>query len=151
MLFDLDHVKIRNIEPKDIISVAEIEKECFSKPWSVKMIEEKLGNDTSVFIVAEYDSKIIGYIGASAICGECYIDNIAVTANFRRMGLAKLILSKCIIQAKIQNCELITLEVRKSNQKAINLYQMEQFESVGERKAYYNNPTENALIMTKYL
>lgn len=150
MILELDQVLIRNIKAGDTSAVSKIEKECFSKPWSEKMIEEKLENSTSIFIVAQYQGEIIAYIGASDICGECYIDNIAVTQKFRRKGIAKLILTRCIEKAEEKNCEFITLEVRKSNEKAQNLYQMAQFERIGERKNYYSSPTENAVIMTRY-
>ncbi len=146
-----EQIKLSNIEVEDINTVVEIEKECFSKPWSKKMIQEKLENDYSIFIIAKFKAEVIGYIGASLICGECYIDNIAVTQKFRRMGVASMILDELISQMQQKDCDLITLEVRKSNETAQKLYHMKQFKGIGERKNYYYSPTENAVIMTRYL
>ncbi|MFI3142101.1 MAG: ribosomal protein S18-alanine N-acetyltransferase [Clostridia bacterium] len=151
MTSNLSQIKLSYIQAEDIKSVAQIEKECFSKPWSENMIQEKLENDYSIFIVAKFEAEVVGYIGASLICGECYVDNVAVTQKFRRMGVASMILDELITQMEQKDCELITLEVRKSNETAQKLYQMKQFEEIGERKNYYYYPVENAVIMTRYL
>ena len=81
--------------------------------------------------------------------GEAYITNIAVFPEYRRQGVAQKLLQKAIDGAKSRDCVFITLEVRKSNSNAIALYEKLDFKNVGERKNFYTNPTENAIIMTK--
>ena len=129
--------------------IAELEKICFSTPWSESGLNEEIDNPQSHFIVAVEDQKILGYIGVQEIVGEAYITNIAVFPEYRRQGVARKLLEKAIDDAKQRECMFITLEVRKSNSNAIALYDKLDFKNVGERKNFYTNPTENAIIMTK--
>lgn len=129
--------------------LAELEKVCFSTPWSESGLNEEIENSQSHFIVAENESDILGYIGVQEIWGEAYITNIAVFPKYRRQGVAQMLLQRAIDGAKSRDCVFITLEVRKSNLNAIALYNKFDFKNVGERKNFYTNPTENAIIMTK--
>ena len=114
-----------------IDAVAAIEAECFSHPWSKKSLEESLEKENSLFLVAVEDEKVIGYVGMEVIVDEGYIFNVAVSADYN---------SLCFI----------TLEVRESNSAAISLYSKFGFIKAGERKNYYSDPTEAAVLMTKY-
>lgn len=131
-----------------IAQVAELEKICFSLPWSEKSLAEELINPDAVFLCREIDGKVAGYVG-SIISDGCYVTNVAVFPQFRRMGCARLLLTSLEEKAKERNCEFITLEVRKSNLPAIGLYSSLGYSVAGERKNFYESPVENALIMTK--
>lgn len=131
--------------------VAEIEKNCFSKPWSQKAIEAELNNENAYFYVLIFENNIIGYGGMHIAIDECYIANIAVLPDFQRKGFGKLITSYLISKAINLNCEFISLEVRPSNTIAISMYNSLGFEEVGRRRNFYTSPTEDGLIMTKYL
>ena len=103
--------------------------------------------DTSHFVVATVDEKVVGYMGLQVFCGEGYVTNVAVLPEYRRQGIAKMLIEK-----QLQNdMSFITLEVRESNLPAIKLYEFCGFENVGIRPKFYTDPTENAIIMTKYL
>ena len=91
---------------------------------------------------------LLGYCGFWEVSGEADITNIAVHPDYRRRGIAKKLLESAIREAKKRGLSLLTLEVRLSNTAAISLYENYGFRRVGERKRYYSNPTENALIMT---
>ena len=140
---------LKRMSEEHITQIAEIEKECFSEPWSENSLREELKNDNSHFLVAEAD-KVTGYIGVQEICGEAYITNVAVFKEFRKSGVGRALLKAACDGAKSRNCEFITLEVRESNLPAIALYESEGFEKAGTRKNFYSSPTENGIIYTKY-
>ena len=137
---------IENMKPHHLDGVVNIENICFANPWSRADLEQQLNLDTSHFAVATVDEKGVGYMGLQVFCGEGYVTNVAVLPEYRRQGIAKMLIEK-----QLQNdMSFITLEVRESNLPAIKLYESCGFENVGIRPKFYSNPTENAIIMTKY-
>ena len=149
-LLDVLTAEIVPMSEEYVQQIAEIEKLCFSAPWSEEGIREELSNENSHFLAAVCGEKVLGYIGAQEICGEAYIANVAVHPEYRRMGLGERLISEAAEGAKTRLCEFITLEVRKSNAPAIALYRKEGYNIAGERKNFYSDPVENGLIMTKY-
>ncbi len=137
-------------EEKHISAVYEIEKECFSVPWSEKSLREELSNSQAFFLVCLIENEVAGYIGIIDICGECNITNVAVSKKHRKQGVASALIKKAVEDAINRNSDFITLEVRKSNTPALNLYIKHGFFTVGERKNFYSHPTEDAILMTKY-
>ena len=122
--------------------IAELERECFSAPWSEAMLTEALFDAQASFIVAESeDGGLLGYAGLHVVLDEGYIDNIAVDPNARRLDVF------CRFGAA--NLAFLTLEVRASNEPAIALYRKHGFEEAGRRKDYYTKPKEDAVIMTR--
>ena len=136
------------MEEKHIKDIAEIERECFSAPWSEKSLSEELGNDNSHFLVAILNDEAVGYIGIQSICSECYITNVAVREKYRQQKIATQLIDRAFRDAILRNDEFITLEVRKSNRAAISLYSKFGFKIDGERKDFYSSPKEDAHIMT---
>lgn len=131
----------------DISDIANIEKECFSCPWSQNAIRESMDAGTA-FYVARIKNDIAGYMGLSKIAGEGYVTNIAVLPSFRRKGIGNALLEYVIHDCK-KELEFISLEVRASNDAAISLYKKFGFIEAGMRKRFYTHPDEDALIMTK--
>ena len=140
---------VTEMKAEHIAKIAELEKECFSTPWSENALAQELRNPDSHFLVAEGDS-VAGYIGVQEICGEAYITNVAVFENYRKKGIGRMLLKAVAEGALSRNCEFITLEVRVSNSAAIALYESEGFEKVGIRKNFYASPIEDGAIYTKY-
>ena len=140
---------ISKMEEIHVRGISEIEKECFSSPWSESGIRSELDNPNARFFVAENDGIVIGYAGMHTVCGECYIANIAVRQAYRKNGIASALLMKLEETAKNENGEFITLEVRRSNENAIRLYSRMGYSNVGVRKNFYSKPTEDAVLMTK--
>ena len=139
-------IKVENMKAEHINEVENIEKICFANPWSRDDLEQQLNLDTSHFAVATLDGNVVGYMGLQIFSGEGYVTNVAVLPEYRRQGIAKMLIEK-----QLQNeMSFITLEVRESNLPAIKLYESCGFENVGIRPKFYSNPTENAIIMTKY-
>lgn len=144
--------KCTTIEPmkeEHICAIAEIEKLCFSLPWSENALNDELENENAHFLTAITAGRVSGYIGIIEICGEADITNVAVHPDFRRYGIGKKLLDTAEKQAIERKCESITLEVRESNEAAINLYSGNGYQTVGMRKNFYEKPTENAVLMTK--
>ncbi len=136
--------------PEHLDGVTAIEKACFSRPWSRQSIEEELENDTSLFYAAVENGRVIGYIGMSAVIDEGYIFNVAVDAEHRRRGVGTALITELVNYAKKNGFSFLTLEVRESNRDAVSLYSQLGFIEVGRRRAYYSEPDEDAVLMTKY-
>ncbi|NLZ46765.1 MAG: ribosomal protein S18-alanine N-acetyltransferase [Clostridiales bacterium] len=142
-------MNIRRMEMNDVPQVANIEKECFSQPWSENAIAEEIENPFGLTLVAYDDKTIAGFINVRVVGAEIYINNIAVVENYRGMGVAEELLT--VMEQEVSSCEFLTLEVRKSNIPAQNLYKKFGYVEVGMRRDFYEKPTEDALIMTKHL
>lgn len=141
------NAEIKFISKEFSSEVAEIEKLCFSKPWSESAVESEMESEFSDFIGAFIEEKLVGYIGGRTIAGETEIFNVAVKPAFRRRGIAKALMEKFIETVREKNTDVIFLEVRASNLSAIALYEKEGFVFCGIRKDYYTAPKENAILM----
>ena len=144
-------VIIRQMQESDIKEIADLEKVCFSEPWSENSLRDELDNETARFYVLRDSEKLLGYIGANNICNEVYITNVAVNSTCRGKGYGKILVNHLIQQSELEKAFFITLEVRKSNENAIALYEKCGFKLIGERKNFYSKPIEDALIYTYYL
>lgn len=144
----INGISVRKADEKDIPKIANIENLNFSMPWSENAIKESMERDT-VFFVAENKGDIIGYMGLTCILDEGYVTNIAVNEGFRKSGAGTLLLNKAIDHADFSGLSFISLEVRESNQNAISLYKRLLFKEEGLRKSFYDNPKEDAIIMTR--
>ena len=130
-------------------SIAALERQCFSAPWSIPMLEEELFNPQASFLVAEGENgQVLGYAGLQVVLDEGYILNVAVRPDCRRQGVAGQLLQVFLDFAKGNQLAFLTLEVRASNYPAIALYGSRGFRGVGRRKNYYEHPREDAVIMT---
>ena len=144
------HVCIVPMTADHLDEVAELERVCFTTPWSRNMLAEELDNYLSAFLVALDDNdKVAGYAGLQAVLDEGYITNVAVRPDCRRQGIAGKLLQVFLDFAKGNHLAFLSLEVRASNYDAIALYGSRGFRSVGRRKNYYEHPREDAIIMTK--
>jgi ribosomal-protein-alanine N-acetyltransferase len=143
------HVRIVPMNGDHLDEVAELERICFSVPWSRNMLAEELDNLLSAFLVALDDNdRVVGYAGLQVVLDEGYITNVAVRPECRRQGVAAKLLQVFLDFARANKLAFLTLEVRASNYDAIALYGSRGFRSVGRRKNYYEHPKEDAIIMT---
>ena len=138
---------IRNMSADDLDEVYGIEEESFSDPWSKASFLESLSNPNNQYIVATLDGVVVGYCGYWGVAGEGYIYNVAVNSKARRQGIGFRMLEELIAQAGSRGISALTLEVRKSNTSAINLYKKLGFTEAGIRKDFYSKPVEDAIIM----
>ena len=142
-------MRITEMKPDHTAQVAALEKECFSEPWSEKSIAGELENELSLWLVAEEDGNVLGYVGSQTVLDETDMMNIAVHPDFRRRGIAGQLIGELISRLKVRGSRCLKLEVRASNSPAIALYTMLGFTQLGVRKNYYRNPKEDALILGK--
>ena len=144
------HVRIVPMNADHLDQVAELERICFSTPWSRNMLAEELENALSAFLVALDDGdNVVGYAGLQVILDEGSITNVAVRPDCRRQGIAGKLLQVFLDFAQGNHLAFLTLEVRASNYDAIALYGSRGFREAGRRKNYYEHPREDAIIMTK--
>lgn len=140
---------IRKMIIGDIDGILAIEKTCFTADaWSEEAFIYRLEDESLPFLnlTAEDENKVVGYLVATAFPWEMNIDSVAVSPDHRRKGIARELIKTAVALSK---AEEITLEVRESNKPAVSLYESLGFEKVGNRKNYYQQPVENAVLMTK--
>lgn len=146
----MEEIIFDTLKPEYVSGIAQIEKLCFTTPWSENQITSEIENPLTVYSVAVLDNKVIAYGGYWGVAGDAQITNIAVHPDFQGMKIGSQILENLLNTAKNRGDSQLTLEVRESNQKAINLYKKYGFETVGMRKNYYEGK-ENAILMTKLI
>ena len=142
-------IEILKMESTHIPQIANLEKLCFSDPWSESVVSEELDNQLSLWLVAVDGDCVVGYVGSQSVLGESDMMNIAVAPNYRRQGVAAALIEELVRQLKAGGNHSLTLEVRLSNYGAIKLYEKLGFVQVGRRPYYYRNPKEDALILCK--
>ena len=140
---------IRKMERADIPQLVELEKLCFSDPWSEAAFEYELKNPLSLWLVAADGDVVAGYVGSQTVMGEADMMNIAVSPAFRRQKIAENLVSQLVESLNEKEAKSLTLEVRVSNVPAISLYEKLGFTQVGRRPGYYRNPREDAYILRK--
>ncbi len=141
----------RNFIGSDSTHIADIEKMCFSEPWSKSAIEQFIGFDTSHILVSCIDEVIVGYITFMSVLDEIQIANVAVHPDYRRKHIGEGLLRKLDNFSQEVGASVITLEVRASNLSAIRLYKKCCYQEVGVRKSFYSSPKEDAILMNKVL
>ena len=132
-----------------VAQVAELEKLCFSDPWSEKSVASELNNPLAFWLVAEDNGRVAGYIGSQTVLDETDMMNVAVHPDYRKQGIATALIVGLVEELRKMGSHSLTLEVRASNENAIHVYQKLDFQQVGCRKNYYRNPREDALILRK--
>ena len=146
----MKQVKIVPMAAEHLDRLEQLERMCFSRPWSKKMLAEELDNQCAAFLVAvePETEQPVGYAGLLVVADEGYITNVAVDPACRRQGVANQLLQVFDSFARGNHLAFLTLEVRASNAPAIALYRKHGFQTVGQRRNYYQKPDEDALLMT---
>ena len=142
-------IEIRPMDQTHVAQIAELEKNCFSDPWSEASIASELSNPLSCWLVAVEGERLAGYIGSQTVMGESDMMNVAVHPDFRRQGVAQALILALADALKARGSHGLMLEVRQSNAPARALYAKLGFAEVGRRKNYYSKPREDALILRK--
>lgn len=138
---------IRLMEAGDLEQIAELEKVCFSEPWSYSILEAGIHSPYDVYYVLEQGERLLGYANLRLLAGEGEIQRIAVLPSCRRKGAGKKLMDAMVAYARENRAGAVSLEVRESNAAARNLYESYGFSVEAVRKGYYRSPSEDALIM----
>ncbi|MCL2861258.1 MAG: ribosomal protein S18-alanine N-acetyltransferase [Firmicutes bacterium] len=141
--------KVRYATFDDLKTIHDIEKKSIQSAWSFELIKEAFSISDYHFFVYE-DESILGYISMKIILDECEIMNIAVDSEERRKGIGRGLLGELILFCKENEIKRILLEVRESNENAINFYQKNKFFEISKREKYYSDG-ETAVIMARIL
>lgn len=153
----MKNITITDFVAKHIDDILNIQAETGLSFWSKNDYLNELERDDSIFkIVRNSDKKIIGFALVRLLIGNSNdsnlsfdsseILNIAVINSFQKKGVGQMIFDEILLTLREKSIKEIWLEVRASNTKAIAFYQKNGFEMQFERKKYYQNPIENALI-----
>lgn len=146
-------IELEPLQLQYCAEVAEIASRNLPEAWSLSGIQDVLRYDNNIYYVAKQidDGQIAGFAGVMLIADEVELLNIAVKKAFRHQGVGQLLLDKLIAESAARGGRRMLLEVRKSNIQAIALYHKNLFSVLTERKNYYSNPIEDAIIMEKTL
>jgi ribosomal-protein-alanine N-acetyltransferase len=142
-------ITIREMEEKDILQVAEIEKASIQQPWTKESFEEAAFLPHTLFLAAEENGQVLGYIGCYFSFEDAEISGIAVKKDQRRRGVGDLLLYGAERLLAEKGVKRVVLEVRRSNTGAQAFYGKNGFEKIGERKGMYDFPKEDAFVMEK--
>jgi [ribosomal protein S18]-alanine N-acetyltransferase len=145
---------IKPIPVDDIEPVIILDRLCFGGLWSIDSYRRELTNDNSHFLGVAIDKSlepetdgIIGFGCFWAILDEAHITLLGIHPQYQRQGLGQLLLAALLDKARSIDMARATLEVRASNQGAIQLYEQFGFQTVGRRKKYYQDTGEDGIIM----
>ncbi len=139
------------MDVRDLAEVHAIEVRSFPNPWHKTTFLGEIQNRSIAYpyvAVSEPQHAIIGYIMFWLIEDEAQINNLAVHPDFRGKGIGAEILRFALDKIRHQGGTFVTLEVRQSNAAAICLYQKMGFTLLGVRAGYYQNPSEDARVMS---
>jgi len=142
---------IRRMKKSDLEEILSIEKKSFLSPWSRSAFETEIQADYSypLILTSSDSTQILGYLCCWLILNECYILNLSIHVEYQRRGLASQLIEYLFEFCKQKGAHHFFLEVRESNQKAISLYKKFGFEIYGNRKCYYTDTGEDALLMQR--
>ena len=143
---------IRLMTEEDLPAVEEIERLSQPAPWSIETFRKELNQPADspfgkLYLVEEALGRIDGFCGSWNILDECHVTNIAVHPRARRTGVATRLIESLVSEVSEIGILYVTLEVRASNKKAIQLYERQGFKQIGIRPGYYRSNDEDALIM----
>jgi ribosomal-protein-alanine N-acetyltransferase len=141
-------IHIRDAIDRDLPRIIEIERLAFPAPWTLASFQRELTLPFSRIMLAQPipGDQIAGFLCRWLIADECHILNIAVHPDSRRLGLGTVLMNEAISEAKSSGANMVTLEVRRSNLPARQLYRKFEFEERRLRRHYYG-PGEDAIIM----
>ena len=140
---------IKPLTKEYVDQVCILEEEAFSMPWHRESFLEMISNKNACYLVGIINGDVVASCGLRNIVGDGEITNVVTAANMRGKGIGRKMLLKLMERGIQMGVEAFTLEVRKSNETAIHLYEELGFVSEGVRKNFYEEPVEDALIMWK--
>ena len=116
-------MRIVKMQPEHVAAVAEMERQCFSNPWSEKSVASELDNPLSLWLIAEADGVVAGYVGSQTVLDSADMMNLAVSQDFRRQGIGEQLVNSLTEALAEKGVKTLLLEVRISNEPAKQLYQ----------------------------
>jgi [ribosomal protein S18]-alanine N-acetyltransferase len=148
---EMTRVELRRLEMRDLNAIERIERASYPTPWSRSMFASELAKPSSICLGAfDLESgELVGYLVISRYVDAWHVMNIAVRPDYRRQGIASMLMNRLFDLTSGRSRRGYTLEVRVSNTGAIKLYERLGFKPRGVRRGYYTDNREDALIMWK--
>ena len=140
---------IKPLTEEYVDAVCVLEEEAFSMPWHKESFLEMILNKDACYLVGLIENKVVASCGLRNIVGDGEITNVVTSVDIRGKGIARQMILKLMEEGCKMGVEAFTLEVRKSNETAIHLYESLGFVTEGIRRNFYEDPVEDALIMWK--
>lgn len=140
---------VHRMTMEDAAAVAEMEHQLFADAWSEKAVLDTLGLSNTICLTAEKAGRITGYLLAYTAADEAEIARIAVAKEFQRQGAARTMLEELFDLCAQQEVGKVLLDVRESNAAARSLYEHAGFKEDGVRQKFYENPVEDAILMSR--
>jgi ribosomal-protein-alanine N-acetyltransferase len=131
----------------DLDDVQEIERACFTTPWSRAAFLNEIHFERSLFTTLKIGTRLIGYGGFWIVVDEIHISNIAIHPDYQRQGFGRMLLTHLLEEAVARGASQASLEVRRSNKAALKLYDEFGFKVVTVRRSYYQDTKEDAFVM----
>ncbi len=144
----LDSPIFVRIAEEHLAGVLAIEREAYPDPWSERMFRQEIEQNIAYFYVMLDEGQVAGYVGFWLVIDEAHITSVTVRDCYRRRGFGRRAMEFILDRAQRLGVKQVTLEVRASNLRALNLYLSMGFESLYRRRGYYNN-REDAIVMVK--
>ena len=141
-----NNVKISKMTIEDLNTISNILFSDFDDFWNIHTLEEELKNESSYYLVAKIDNKIVGFAGMKTVLDEADIMNIVTRKDFRNSGIGSTLFKQLIHFAKENGIKKLTLEVNENIIPAIHLYEKFGFKKIAIREKYYNN-IHTAIVM----
>ncbi len=142
---------IRELKAEDAAAAAEIEYQSFPDPWSQNGILDTVSNPSTVCLLAEKAGKAVGYLFAYSAGDEAEIARIAVAGEQKRQGVGKSLIRTLEEIGKKKQIRRLLLDVRESNREARAFYEKMAFQEDGVRRGFYQDPPEDAVLMSREL
>lgn len=145
-----DSVRIRDMYLTDLDRIIEIETRSFPTAWSRQAFQSELVENTfATYLVLDFHGTVVAYGGMWNILDEAHVTNVAVHPDFRGHHLGETMMLGLMTRGRQLGARRMTLEVRRGNQVAQNLYQKLGFVQLGVRRGYYTDTREDAFILWK--
>ncbi len=148
-------LRFRRMVPADLPRVVEIEKDGFQHPWSPQLLERELSHAWSTVLLAVEDGPrgevVVGFVVFWLVHDEVHVLNIATALEARRRGVGRALMEEATESGRRRGATLATLEVRRSNEAALELYRSLGYRQAGVRVNYYSDEGEDAIVMVKQL
>ena len=144
---------IRITDESNIARLVEINREVFTHPWTQEMFLDELSDPERSYLLAVFGPSliIVGYCSVWRVVDTLQINSIAVTERYQGRGIGCALLDEVVTLGQQFRVASVSLEVRSSNEAARGLYGRYRFKETGRRIAYYRQPIEDAVILTRHL
>jgi [ribosomal protein S18]-alanine N-acetyltransferase len=149
-------LRFRRMRLEDLARVMDIERDGFAHPWSAELIRRELSHDWSTILLAtaaregeggQPAEAVLGFVVFWLVHDEIHVLNVATAAEERRRGVARALMEEAAARGRQAGARLATLEVRRSNAPALELYRSLGYRQVGVRLNYYVDEGEDAIVM----